>query len=322
MASLRLSPSSRALHRSPKIFRRGFASAARRSAPLGTAAARSYCGDLLRKYDYPSHLLTAFIHPRARDAYLAIRAFNVDIALIEDRVSNTTVGKMRMQFWRSAIEGAFSGKPPAEPVAVLLHKVLSEDGAKLSKGFFLKVIASREQYLGSPSFPTLDSLELYAESTYSTLSYLLLESLHLHSLPLDHVLSHIGKSTGIAAILRGLPLLASRGTVVLPLDVCAEFDLRQEDVIRRGPDAPGLAETVFKIATRANDHLITARKMFGDAGEEGKGVAFGAVMSAVPTAVYLERLEAVDFDPFHTSLQKRAWTLPWKAYRAYTTGQF
>lgn len=48
-----------------------------------------------------------------------------------------------MQFWKDAIDKAYAGRPPAEPVAVLLDKVLREDAAPLSKGFFRKVISSR-----------------------------------------------------------------------------------------------------------------------------------------------------------------------------------
>lgn len=105
---------------------------------------------LTRKHDYPSHVLSAFVHPRARDSHLAVRAFNVDIARIEDQVSSVAVGRLRMQFWRDAIEGAFSGRPPAEPVAVLLDKVLREDGAPLTRGFFRKVIAGRVRALPFP----------------------------------------------------------------------------------------------------------------------------------------------------------------------------
>ena len=67
---------------------------------------------LSRKYDAPSYTLQAFVPSAARDAYLAIRAFNLDIAHIADSVSNPTVGSLRMQFWRDAIAHTFEGRPP------------------------------------------------------------------------------------------------------------------------------------------------------------------------------------------------------------------
>jgi NADH dehydrogenase [ubiquinone] 1 alpha subcomplex assembly factor 6 len=237
------------------------------------------------------------------------------------------------------------------------------------KGWFMKVINAREQYMDNRPYPSMDSLESYAESTYSTLMYLTLAALPLHSLAVDHMASHIGKATGIVAVLRGLPLIAfppppnkhsnnagfvgamggnvggRQGAVTLPLDVMAETGLKEEDVFRQGADAPGLRDAVFKVATRANDHMITAREMlknlqqgndaghqFEHEGEEGHQYAeskehtqkadlergFGVLMPAVATKLWLEKLEKLDFDVFRPELRAREWRLPWKAYWDYS----
>ncbi|KAF3309864.1 hypothetical protein TWF173_010265 [Orbilia oligospora] len=291
-------------------------------------AVRSYCRELLRTHDYPSYILSTFHPPPLRDAQLVIRAFNVDIARIADQVSNLTVGRMRMQFWRDVIEKTYNGHPPQEPVALLLSKVLHEDRIPFTKSFWMKVIGAREQYLANQSYTTLDALEAYSEATYSSLHYLSLEALNYKSTNLDHVASHIGKASGITAVLRGTPLMAAPGpnstqaAVLLPVDMCAKHGLRQEDVIRHGGSAQGLKDAVFEIATRANDHMITAREMLNRAGEEGKGPAFTTFLHAVPTSLYLGRLEKVDFDVFDSSLQRREWRLPWKAYIANARRQF
>jgi hypothetical protein len=54
----------------------------------------------------------------------------------------------------------------------------------------------------------------------------------------------------------------------LPLDVLAEKGVVQENVWRKGGEAEGLKETVFEIATRANDEMMTARLEWK--GEDGK----------------------------------------------------
>jgi len=221
--------------------------------------------------------------------------------------------------------------------------------------------------MDSRPFTSLEALESYAENTYSTLLYLTLASLPLHSMAADHVASHIGKAMGIVAVLRGLPLIAfpapanhhsnnaafratlggntggREGAVVLPLDIMAEAGVKEEEVLRHGAEAPGLKDAVFKVATRANDHLITAREMlknlqkgqdagheFEHLGEEGHQYSgenrqvddlekgFGVLMPAVPTALWLERLEMSDFDVFKPELRTREWKLPWKAYWAYS----
>lgn len=279
---------------------------------------------------------------------------------------------MRMQFWRDIVTKSLAGSPPKEPVAILLAKAAedlynrTDSKARLSKNWFLRVISTREQYLSNPPYPNLAALESYAENTYSTLLYLTLSALPLASVTADHLASHIGKATGIAAVLRGLPLVAfpppqthstsnsglgsslrgiRQGTVLLPLDVMAEAGVKEEDVLRQGSSAPGLRDAVFTVATRANDHLITAREMLtnlrsrGDLGHEFEHQndeghqysmqqlnagsraqledaerAFGVLMPAIATQSWLERLQKHDFDIFAPDLRTTDWRLPWRAY--------
>jgi NADH dehydrogenase [ubiquinone] 1 alpha subcomplex assembly factor 6 len=281
---------------------------------------------------------------------------------------------MRMQFWRDAVSKSLAGTPFKEPVAILIAKAAEDlhersgGKAKLSKNWFNKIINTRAQYLGNPPYPTLTSLESYAENTYSTMLYLTLSALPQASLTTDHIASHIGKAMGIVAVLRGIPLVAfpptqplgtsnlttgssgpAQGAVLLPLDVMAEASVKEEDVFRKGAAAPGLRDAVFAVATRASDHLITAREMIAklrsegtvgheyehqndaehqysaqqlNTGSEAKLAevekAFGVFMPSVATQSWLDRLEKVDFDIFDASLRSSDWKLPWKAYWAYS----
>jgi NADH dehydrogenase [ubiquinone] 1 alpha subcomplex assembly factor 6 len=320
-----------------------------------------------RKYDSPSYTLQRFIPPHMLSAYLAIRAFNIEVARIADLVSNPAVGSIRMQFWRDTINSSFDAQPPAEPVAVLLASVL--ENYKLNKSWFLRIINTRDRYLANPPYTNLADLEAYAENTYSTLLYLTLSAYPLKSITMDHLASHIGKAAGICAILRGLPLLAfppplthhpspttgfgatptgtRRGVITLPLDIMARSGVREEDIHRQGSNAPGLRDAVFAVATRASDHLITARTMLSsvqryedidhpyehqhddghDYGtktgirlsgetkrkeyEQGYGIIMGP---AVSTQLWLDRLQKCDFDVFDAGLRRPEWKLPFAAW--------
>ncbi|KAI9847004.1 MAG: hypothetical protein M1837_003360 [Sclerophora amabilis] len=351
--------------------------------------------DKNQTYDNPSYTLQTFIPPHAHAAYLSLHALNITLALLPDTTSNPTVGAMRIQFWRDAINKTFAGNPPKEPIALLLSHALSSMSASasgaqapLSKSWFLRLISAREARLNNPPFPDMEALESYAESTYSTLLYLTLSALPLHSLTADHLASHIGKATGIVTILRGLPLVAfppppnhhsnkgqlggvlspsnsgqsQQGRVPLPLTIMATHNVVEEAVLRQGAAAPGLKDAVFQVATRANDHLVTAREMLqniraqqpvghafehegeeghqygppdssdgvevggGKAGEDAQAAeverAFCALMPAVSTQLWLQRLEKLDFDIFNPQLRRREWRLPWKAFFAFRRRTF
>ncbi|KAL8712094.1 MAG: hypothetical protein Q9220_003528 [cf. Caloplaca sp. 1 TL-2023] len=364
-----------------------------------------------RQYDHPSYILSTFLPPHLRPAHLAIRAFNLELARIPDASSSAPVRSMRYQFWRDTITSTFALSPVKQPVAVLLSSVLlilrqqqqQHPGSQkapttttMNKSWFLRLISTREKHSTNPPYPTLASLEQYAENTYSTLLYLTLSALPLHSVTADHIASHIGKAAGIVAVLRGIPLLAfppppnhhsnspsspgggldswqqrtqQQGAITLPLDIMAESGLKEEDVFRYGAEASGLKDAVFRTATRASDHLITARQMLksvqggGEVGHEfeyegmeghdyssssenfgseedtpGNGgdgnldksvrqreeveKAFGVFMPAVPTSMWLQRLENVDFDIFREELRRKDWRLPWKAWVAYRRRMF
>merc|ERR1711977_286294 len=275
-------------------------------------AARTYCATLLQKFDSPSYTLQTFVPPSARDAYLSIRALNIELARIPELVSNPTVGALRMQFWRDNLTRTFAHTPPKEPVAILLHHALQllQDrhpgiSTSVMKGWSMKVINAREQYMDNRPYTSMEGLETYAENTYSTLMYLTLAA--------------------------------------LPLDFMAQAGVKEEEIFRQGAEAPGLKDAIFTVATRANDHLITAREMlknlqqgkdaghdFEHEGEEGhqyyetssKGMSqadeiergFGGLMPALATRLWLEKLEKYDFDVFRPELRSRGWRLPWKGY--------
>jgi NADH dehydrogenase [ubiquinone] 1 alpha subcomplex assembly factor 6 len=320
---------------------------------------------MLSKYDSPSYTLQHFIRPHMIPGYLAIRAFNIEITRIPDLVSDPAIGEIRMQFWRNTINATFDSQPPAEPVAILLHSFLSS-GYKLNKTWFHRLINSRERKLTHPTFTNLAELETYAEHTYSTILYLTLSAYPLKSLIMDHLASHIGKAAGICAVLRGFPLLAfppppnhhstnppgmslpprrdRQGIITLPLDVMSSCGVHEEDILRNGPTAVGIKDAVFAVATRASDHLITARTMLEqikrleDPGHEFEHIhdegheynkyesgvrlskerrqeefkkGFSIVMGpAVSTQLWLDRLQKCDFDVFNAGLRRADWKLP------------
>ncbi|KAH9899101.1 squalene/phytoene synthase [Xylariomycetidae sp. FL2044] len=333
--------------------------------------ARQYCIAQLRQSDYDAYLIRNFVPKSRQDAYDAFRAFNLELVRLPELVSNPTIGQLRMQFWRDAVNKTFAGQPPKEPIMILIHKVLSElkerapeSSPSSIKFWLLRIINTREKYMDNRPFTSLAALEDYAENTYSTLMYSTLAALPVQSTHIDHLASHIGKASGIVAVLRGVPVLAAptppvkspggadvgggrTPVLLLPLDVMAETGLKEEDVYRQGPQAEGFQDAIFTVATRAHDHLITAREMLKNLragenpGHEYEHQAeeqhaypsanpevdeiqrdlrrgFGVLLESIPARDYLSRLEAQNFDPFKV---RSSWKLPWSLWRAHQQQQ-
>jgi len=173
---------------------------------------------------------------------------------------------------------------------------------------------------------TLSSLTAHAESTSSTLLYLLLSLLSLQSSTLSHAASHLGAAQTYTTLLRALPFHVSKNRMVIPAEITAKHGVRQENVFRNnGPDEEGqkaLEEAVFEFATRANDHLITARDTFKETGGLVPKEAVPVFLAAIPVGLFLEKLEGANFNAFHPSLQRRDWRLPWRVWRGFYKRRF
>ncbi|PPQ69609.1 hypothetical protein CVT24_001365 [Panaeolus cyanescens] len=283
----------------------------------------AYCRDYIRKHDYDSYLISHFYPKHVQPGYFAIKAFSVELASVADTVSNSVIGQMRMQFWRDAIKGINDGRPPKHPVALALFDASKK--WKLSSYHLKRIVDARDAELQSPSYLTVDSLTSHAESTSSTVLYLLLQLLSLHSSDLSHAASHLGTAQTFSTLLRALPYHAKKGEMVIPAELTAKHGVNQEEVFRYGPEAPGIESAVFDFATVGHDHLLTARdmisKMQGSNGKVPKE-AMPVFLSGVPVSNYLKRLEHVGFNAFDPKLQVRDGWLPWYIWKSYYKKEF
>ncbi|KAK2465334.1 hypothetical protein APHAL10511_002688 [Amanita phalloides] len=282
----------------------------------GPADPVAYCKELVRKHDYESFLLAPFYPKEAQAGYFAIKAFSAELAMVQDNVSNATIGSMRMQFWRDALKGCAQGQPPQHPIALALHDAMQR--AHLPAYHFKRIIDARDAELHAPTHLTIDSLTSHAESTSSTVLYLLLSLLSLSSTTLSHAASHLGVAQTICTLIRGLAFHAAHGRMVIPAEITAKHGVRQEDVFRQGADAGGIRDAVYEFATVGHRHLSLARSMWQD--ETGQAV--GVFLSGVAVSNVLWRLEKAEFNAFGAGMETRSWKEAWLVWRAYHRGKF
>jgi NADH dehydrogenase [ubiquinone] 1 alpha subcomplex assembly factor 6 len=69
--------------------------------------------------------------------------------------------------------------------------------------------------------------------------------------------------------------------MVIPATITAKHGVSQEEVFRKGADAKGVEDAVYDFAVEANDHLLTARKMFGEEDKKVRGRAMPVFLAAV-----------------------------------------
>ncbi|KAL4073231.1 isoprenoid synthase domain-containing protein [Scleroderma yunnanense] len=274
-----------------------------------------YCRDLVRKHDYEA-FLTSQLYPRLyQPGYYALRAFYIELATIKEAVSQTTLGQGRLVFWRNAVKDIFRNQPPRHPVAIALFETMRD--SQLAPYHFQRMIDAREEELFSPAHLTVESMTAHAESTSSTFFYLVLSLLSQQSETLSHAASHLGVAHSFATFLRAFSVHVAQGVMAIPAEITARHGVNQQEVFTRRKTSKELEDAVFEFATIANDHLMTARDMFKETGGKVPQAAMPLFSAGIPTASILARLEAVNFNVFHPTLQMRDWRLPWRVWRGY-----
>ena len=64
----------------------------------------SYCADQVRRQDRERYLTALFAPAGRREDLFALYAFNLEVAKTAEVVSEAMVGRIRLQWWREAIE--------------------------------------------------------------------------------------------------------------------------------------------------------------------------------------------------------------------------
>ena len=67
---------------------------------------------LVRQHDRDRFLTTLFAPDDRREDLLALYAFNHEVAKTREVVSEPTLGRIRLQWWRDNLEAIYAGQPP------------------------------------------------------------------------------------------------------------------------------------------------------------------------------------------------------------------
>ncbi|CAH6722602.1 hypothetical protein CLIB1444_10S02168 [[Candida] jaroonii] len=274
--------------------------------------AREDVNKLLESQDRSSYILAQYIPEPARDAFIAIRGFNLEINKIHGNKTgastqlSSTMGlstaDMKFRFWNDILARIFTNPMNdsniGEPIAILLRDAIRND-LNLDIGYFHRFLQTRKHFVENTSFSTTNDICSYGEGTYSQLNYLtqglllspnispsviklLEESTVLQSLVSD-ISAHIGQATAIGSMILGMNFYASQNRITLPIDLMTKYDLSQETLFRLSQghlnDESQISEAreqlkniLYEMATTANDHILTARDKLSKATTEIKDI--------------------------------------------------
>ncbi|XP_022185750.2 NADH dehydrogenase (ubiquinone) complex I, assembly factor 6 [Nilaparvata lugens] len=289
-----------------------------RSKSIQSTAPAEYCAGLVRKFDYENFICTLLLNSNTRSLAFAVRAFNIEVARVQDNVSDMKIGRMRLQFWLETIDSIFKNEVRDHPVVQELHRALLNHKSKeLFKKNLKSLVTSRIEPITSSTFKTLEDMERYSELSVSPVHYMILQGAGMSNVHADHAASHLGKAQGLMNLMRSLPHAAKTRVLPLPQDLLIKHGLSQEKVIR-GQGGGSLRDVVFDVASRAKQHLEKARSLKQNC-PSGCATIF---LPSICLDNYLTKLQLSEFDILDNRLQKRSAILPLRLYWNKLLGRF
>jgi NADH dehydrogenase [ubiquinone] 1 alpha subcomplex assembly factor 6 len=264
-------------------------------------------GRLVRQHDRDRFLTALFAPPAAREALLALYAFNYEVAKTREVVTEPMLGRIRLQWWRDSLDAAYSGAPlRRHEVVEPLGRAIRERG--LSQDHFSALLAAREEDLADAAPASLAALEAYAEASSGRLVLLALEVLGERTAAAAAAGRAVGMAYGLSGLLRAVPFHARAKRLYLPRDLSERAGLDLARGLFELKPSPALRQVAGDVAERARAHLDAARALRAQVPR----AALPALLPAVLAAADLARLKRAGYDPFAPAIARPD---PWRGWR-------
>jgi phytoene synthase len=190
-------------------------------------------------------------------------AFNIEIARIRESVSETLIGRMKLQWWRDVVDGIYAGRgaPQGNPVTQALALAIA--GRKLPRADLDSLLSARERDLESDdqgfTHDAVGDLEEYAEGSSGRLLALVLRVLEATDEASTTAARHVGIAHGLAGILRAVLFDARDQRIHLPRSLMSAAGLGGVQDLQSGRHAESIAKVVKELSAIANAHVTKAR---------------------------------------------------------------
>jgi phytoene/squalene synthetase len=219
-----------------------------------------YCLQQLRRFDRDRYLTVVAAPQQAASALAVLYAFNLEIALVRDSVSETMLGRIRLQWWREAIAELYEGRPRRH--AVLDSLAALHARIPLTRAHFERMIDARESELDDTIPNDLEALEAYADATAGDLLRLAAEAVGLDPAAgdLSALIRHVGIGFGLTGIARATLYLAGRRRTLLPVALQRKHGISLDRLYEAKPQ-PGLNAAIAELAAAARSHLSAAKSL-------------------------------------------------------------
>lgn len=211
----------------------------------------SACGEIVRAHDPDRFLLSMFAPAAARSDLWALFAFNHEIAKTREVVSDSTLGLIRLQWWRDAINGIYEGKILAHEVVAPLAQAIERHN--LPRDLFDTLLYAREFDLEDVLPGNVEGLINYADFTTTPLLKLAVRITGGDEAA--EVVQPIAINYAIIGILRAIHFHGRAGRCYLPEDLMMQHSIKRVE-IGNPKNRQALSQIAVKVAEKSFVHGV------------------------------------------------------------------
>lgn len=212
-----------------------------------------YCLSIVRAHDPNRFLLSLFAPAKVRPALWALYAFNHEIAKTREVVSDTTIGLIRLQWWRDGISEIYEGKQVRqhEVLKPLADAIRTHD---LPRDLFENLIYAREFDLEGVAPAHMEGFIHYCDYTTTPLIRL---SLKIIGEDADEALTQaLSIRYARIGLLRATPFLFQQRRLMLPLDILTQYNLSEQKIFDFN-----MSEGLDKVMSEVLNHNISQQNV-------------------------------------------------------------
>jgi len=249
-----------------------------------------------------------FLPPERRRAITALYAYCREVDDVVDEVSDVSVARVKLAWWRTEVSNLFAGHPQ-HPVTRALAPFIGPYGLDADR--MNEIIDGMEMDLVQHRYADFDSLKLYCHRVAGVVGQLSASIFGYRAASTIEYAEALGTAFQLTNIIRDVGEDARRGRVYLPADELARFGLSVEDVLQLRP-SEGFTRLMRFQAERARSFYDLAFSRL--APEDRASQRPGLIMAAI----YRTLLDEIERDGFRV-LQHRVALTPlrklWIAWR-------
>lgn len=278
-------------------------------------SAQGFCADQVRTRDFTSYAASLFVPREPQRAWLALAAFNSEIALIRDHVTQPLPGEIRLQWWRDTLTNTAAvaqADALGNPIAAELLRAIAKYDLPIEA--LVRAIDAHVFDVYDDPMPDMAALEAHCRDT-SAASYTLRAKILGGASPqIASLAQHAGIADGLAEVMLALPRHAARRQLYLPADLMNVHGAMAEEIFLRQPSG-ALNEALAHLRREARSQLDRALAMLANAPPPVRA----AFLPLAQIGKILQKLEKAD--PFAPPMMSRLGVL-WTMLRAANSPPF